>query len=146
MDMQPTPTDDEIRTHSAFPLVLDAYRFNNRVFWGGLPLFAAASIYAIAGHHPWAFIIAGLLAVGNTAGQLYGFRRAREAASHISSSRTAQKRAEQLASSAAKPRLVPGGCLAPERLGARAVRPWLVLLTVCRAAGGCNRRRRERQR
>lgn len=104
--MQPTPADDEIRTHPAFPQVVDAYRFNNRVFWAGLPLFAAASIYAIAGHHPWAFAIAGLLGVGNIAGQWYGFRRAREAVSHISSSPAVQKRAEQLASRVAKARLV----------------------------------------
>jgi len=103
--MQPMLTDDEIRSSPAFPRVVNAYRLNNRIFWGGLPFFSAAGIYAVFEGHRWAFVVAGVLAVGNVAGQLYGFRRARLALADISSSPTVKERAHQLANSAAKPRL-----------------------------------------
>jgi hypothetical protein len=99
-------TDDEIRASPAFPRLVHALQINSRIFWAGLPLFVAASIYGISQRVAWAQITALLLAVGNVCAQLYGIRQARQSASEISSSRVVQARAQNLADEAAKPRLL----------------------------------------
>ena len=109
--MQPTLTDDEIRSNPAFPRVVNAYRLNNGVFWGGLPFFSAFGIYAVFEERRWAFVVAGLMAVGNVCGQIYAHRRARLAAADVSTEPAIQARAHQLASRDAKPwpvRWLPG--------------------------------------
>jgi len=104
--MHPVLTDDEIRSNPAFPRVVNSYRLNNRIFWGGLPFFSAVGIYAVFAGPRWAFVVAGVMAVGNVLGQIYAHRRARLAAADVSTEPAIQARAHQLASSAAKRRLV----------------------------------------
>jgi len=101
--MQPRPTDDEIRAHPAFPRVLAGYRLYHWVFWGGLPFFIAAVAYATTQHAAWAYVVAGVLSLGNVAGQVYGFKRARRAVLDISTSRAVQQRADRLATKEGKP-------------------------------------------
>jgi len=104
--MQANPTDAEIRANVAFPRVLRAARINSRVFWGGLPFFVATAIYWILQHHMWTIVVGVLLAVGNVAGQLYGFRQSRRSLSDISEIQQVRGRAWKLATVDAKPRLV----------------------------------------
>jgi hypothetical protein len=103
------PTDDEISAHAAFGRVVGAARLNNLVFWIGLPLFAAIGVYGTIEHHEWAIVLAGLLAVANVAGQMYGFHSAREPLLEISEDNRVRARAWRLASIAARPRLLRRG-------------------------------------
>jgi hypothetical protein len=109
--MHANSTDAEIRGNAAFPLVVRAARLRARVFWLGLPVFAAVSLYGTVKHHSWAIVLAALTSVAGVAGQLYGFRQARQPLSQISDDRAVQDRATKLATDDAKPRLlrrVPG--------------------------------------
>ena len=104
--MEPIPTDDEIRAKPAFPRLIRVYRVQNWIFWTGLPLFAASSIFWIEERAVWALIAAGLLAVGNTCGQVYGFTVERQVLSEISGSAPVRTRARKLARDNVTPRLM----------------------------------------
>jgi hypothetical protein len=103
--MYPASTDDEILTHPAFPDVVAAYRLTNRLSYGILLPFMVLVLYVVFVNNG-AFLALFPLSAVNVGAQMYGFRRARQAASLISNSETAQKRAQQLAYEAATPRLV----------------------------------------
>jgi hypothetical protein len=104
--VEPIPTDDEIRASPAFPRLVRTFQLGNRIFWAGLPFFAAFSIYGATQRAAWALVVSLLLAVGNTGGQLYAFRAERQPLSEISGSPAVQARAKKLAHESAKSRLV----------------------------------------
>ena len=104
--MQAVPTDAEIRANAAFPLVVRAARLRAQAFWGVLPLFVLAVLYAVGTGHIWAIGVAMLLSLASVAGQLYGFRRASQPLLQISDESAVQARATKLATDDAKPRLL----------------------------------------
>lgn len=101
------PTDDEIRASPAFPRLVRAFRFGNRISWTALPLLVVTGIGWLAAGGGWAAIGTGaLIAAGNTCGQLYAIRAERQPLAEISSSSAVQSRAKKLAYADAKPRLL----------------------------------------